>query len=211
VLSRFRPSFANVVSVLALFVALGGTSYAAVALRSNSVSARHIRSGAVGKSEVRTGAVAKSEVRTGAVGKSEIATNGVGAAEVRLGAIDTTELRDAGVGLNDLSTPARSALTGTAAVSFRVAATSSGAAAGGNAKAVSRSALGEYTVDLGRDAGACQYAATLAGARSGGTVEQPPPGLITAAPAADGSRVVVKTFKPDGTAIDAPFHLLVAC
>ena len=49
---RARMSFANVTSMLALFVALGGTSYAAATLPANSVGKSQIRSGAVGKSEV---------------------------------------------------------------------------------------------------------------------------------------------------------------
>jgi hypothetical protein len=203
--ARRRLSFANVASALALFIALGGTSYAAIAR--NSVDSRHIRSGAVARSEVRTGAIGKSEIRTNAVGKSEVSANGVGAAEVRRGAIDETELRDGGVAMTDLATDARAALTQTSAVTFRVSARSTGAVAGGNAKSVARSAAGEYTVELGRDVSACQYSATLAAA--GG--EQPPAALITAAPAAERTQVVVKTFRPDGTALDAPFHLLVAC
>jgi hypothetical protein len=39
---RTRLTFANVVSVIALFVALGGTSVAALTLSRNSVKSRHI-------------------------------------------------------------------------------------------------------------------------------------------------------------------------
>ena len=42
-MQRPRATFANVVSSLALFVALGGTGYAAVSLPRNSVGARQIR------------------------------------------------------------------------------------------------------------------------------------------------------------------------
>ena len=42
-----RLSYANVVATLALFVSLGGASYAAVALPTNSVGPRQLRSGAV--------------------------------------------------------------------------------------------------------------------------------------------------------------------
>ena len=42
-----RLSYANVVATLALFVALGGSSYAALKLPRNSVGAKQIRSGAV--------------------------------------------------------------------------------------------------------------------------------------------------------------------
>ena len=49
---RTRLSFANVVSALALFLALGGTSYAAAQLPFNSVGKGQIKSNAVGKSEI---------------------------------------------------------------------------------------------------------------------------------------------------------------
>ena len=209
--SRFRrPSFAGVTSLLALFVALGGTSYA-VSLPGNSVGKRQIRTAAVGKSEARQGAIGKSEIRTSAVGKSEIAANGVGAAEVRRGAIDTTELRDAGVKLDDLDPVARTALTETAAVTFRAAVTSQGAAAAGNVKGASRAGPGEYVVDLGRDVSGCQLAATLAAVKSGNTVEPARAGLITAAADAGANTVHVSIKDADAAPLDAPFHLLVAC
>lgn len=50
---RQRLTFANVVSLIALFVALGGSSYAAVALSTNSVKARHIAPNAVTSPKVR--------------------------------------------------------------------------------------------------------------------------------------------------------------
>ena len=48
-----RLTYANVTATLALFIALGGTSYAAVTLPRNSVGAAQIRAGSVGSSEVR--------------------------------------------------------------------------------------------------------------------------------------------------------------
>lgn len=220
--SRFgRPRFADVTSVLALFIALGGTGYAAITLPANSVGASQIRAGAVGKgeartgsigkAELRTGSVAKVEVRTGAVGKSEIATDGVGAAEVRRDAIDTTELRDAGVEIADLSPAARTTLIDASAVSFRAAVTSTGTAAGGNAKAATRPGIGEYSVDLGRDVSACQLGATPAAVKSGSTVEPPRAGLVTVAADPAGTTVRVSIKDPAGAPLDSPFHLLVAC
>ena len=215
-----RPRFADVISLLALFVALGGTGYAA-ALAANSVGSREIRTGAVGTSEVRTGGVGKSELRTGSVGKSEagtgsvgkseIAANGVGAAEIRKDAVDTTELKDGGVALDDIAPAARTALTEAGAVTFRTAVTSTGTSGGGSAKTISHTAPGEYTIDLGRDVSACQYAATLAGVRNGTTVEAPKPGFITATPGTGAATVRISIQDPQGTAQDAPFHLLVAC
>jgi hypothetical protein len=206
-----RPRFAEVTSVLALFIALGGTGYAATQLPGNSVGAAQIRTGAVGKSEARTGAIGKAEIRTGAVGKAEIATDAVGASDVRKDAIGTSELRDSAIEIGDLSAAAKTALAADSAVTFRAAVTSSGAAAGGNAKGATRSATGEYVVDLGRDVSACQLAATMAGVRNGTSTEAAIPGLITATADAGANTVHVSTKTAAGVALDAPFHLLVAC
>jgi hypothetical protein len=58
----------NAVAYLALFVALGGTSYAAVKLPANSVGAKQIKANAVGASEVKRGAVGLSELSNRAEG-----------------------------------------------------------------------------------------------------------------------------------------------
>jgi hypothetical protein len=50
---RARLTYANVTATLALVLAAGGTSYAALSLPRNSVGAAQIRRGAVGTSELR--------------------------------------------------------------------------------------------------------------------------------------------------------------
>jgi hypothetical protein len=59
-LSRHTPSPAMVVACLALMVALGGTSYAAIRLPANSVGTKQLKKGAV------TGVKVKSNTLTGA-------------------------------------------------------------------------------------------------------------------------------------------------
>src|SRR4051812_16182099 len=54
---RSRLTFANVVSVLALFIALGGSSYAAVTLRKNSVTSAQIKNGQVKNADLANNAV----------------------------------------------------------------------------------------------------------------------------------------------------------
>src|SRR5687768_5763018 len=63
-MSRLRAhlNYANVVATLALFIALGGTSYAVTQLPRNSVGASQIRSGAVRSAELRSGAVRSADV-----------------------------------------------------------------------------------------------------------------------------------------------------
>lgn len=62
-----RPSYANVVSTLALFIALGGVSYAAVTLPANSVSSKQIKRGAVKNSDLGKSAVTGSKVKNGSL------------------------------------------------------------------------------------------------------------------------------------------------
>lgn len=62
-----RLTYANVVATLALFVALGGGSYAAFKLPRNSVSSSHIRTNAVGASEIKRNAIRSGEVKNGSL------------------------------------------------------------------------------------------------------------------------------------------------
>jgi hypothetical protein len=57
---RSHLSFANSISLIALFVALGGTSLAAVTLSKNSVGPKQIKKNAVRASEIKRNAVGAS-------------------------------------------------------------------------------------------------------------------------------------------------------
>jgi hypothetical protein len=201
--SRFRKriTFANVTSMIALFVALGGTSYAAATLPNNSVGKSQIRANAVGKSEAATNSIGKTEILTGAVGRSEIATDGVGASEVKKDAIDSDEIADGGLQAADLSDAAKTAING---VKFHSAVTAAGAQSAGNAKAVTHTATsGLYVVDLGTDVSACQVAATITDAT---------PGFIrVTSDAANKNVVTVNTAAVGGADADRAFNLIVAC
>jgi hypothetical protein len=202
---RERLSFANVTSVLALFIALGGTSYAAVNLTSNSVNKAHLRTNSVGKSEIRARAVGRSEVGANTIGASELRTAGVG----------SNDVRDESLALADLAPAARTALADLNGVTFRASGGgASGTLIGGNTRSLSRSAVGVYSVDTGRDVSTCQYSAAVTGVKNGATVEPPPATARSAtaepSPTAD-TAVVVKTYDTAGAAIDSTFGLLIAC
>jgi hypothetical protein len=64
---RHRLSFANVLSVIALFVALGGASYAATQLPKSSVGTKQLKNGAVTGAKVRTGSLRASAFATGQI------------------------------------------------------------------------------------------------------------------------------------------------
>jgi len=62
-----RPGYADVVATLALFIALGGASYAAVQIPKNSVGARQLEKSAVTAKKIRNNAVNSSKVKNGSL------------------------------------------------------------------------------------------------------------------------------------------------
>ena len=183
---RGNLSYANVVATLALFVALGGTGYAALKLPRDSVGPAQIRSKAVGNSELQSRAV------------------------------NSRVIRNRSIRLPDISTSARSSLKGeqgppgAPAMTFRAAVSSGGVAALGNARSVQHiSGSNEYRIDFGSNPSACITTATLAAVQAGPVLEQPQAGRITVS--RDGSRVLVKTFAASGSPAEQPFHLALGC
>lgn len=72
----------NAIALAALFIALGGTSYAAVAIPRNSVGARQLRKGAVTSQKIHSGAITPGKLASGAFGAevrylAQIAAGGV--------------------------------------------------------------------------------------------------------------------------------------
>jgi hypothetical protein len=194
-LSRLRSnlSFANVTALLALFVALGGTGYAAVTLPRNSVGASQIRAHAVGQSKLQTGAVT------------------------------SRALHDRSIRLSDISLSARSSLRGStgpagpqglagpAGPTYRAAVPSGGSVQRGNAlSAAHQGGTNEYRVSFATDVSACVATATLAAVPSGSVADQPQPGRVTVTQDQPTS-VLVRTFDSAGAAAEQPFNLILAC
>jgi hypothetical protein len=76
-----------VISLLALFVALGGGAYAAVALKKNSVKAKQIAPNAVKASEIAANAVGSSEIAANAVNGSKVAANALNGTDIDEGTL----------------------------------------------------------------------------------------------------------------------------
>jgi len=78
-----RPSPAMVVASIALLVALGGTSVAAVSqVANNSVGAAQLKSNAVTTPKIKNNAVTGPKIAANAVAAAKIASNAVGAAKI---------------------------------------------------------------------------------------------------------------------------------
>ena len=74
-MSRFKRSaltYSNVTATLALFIALGGASYAATQLPRNSVGSAQIKSNGVTNTDIANNAVTGAKVRTGSLDASDI-------------------------------------------------------------------------------------------------------------------------------------------
>ncbi len=190
---RSKLSFANVTSLTALFVALGGTGYAAVTLPHNSVGSAQLRRHAVGQSELKTGAVT------------------------------SRALHNRSVTLRDISVAARTSLRGTtgpqgpagpagpAGPTFRAAVPSGGTVQRGNAiSAAHQGGTNEYRVTFARDVSDCVATATLAAVASGSGIDQPAPGRVIVAQDQPTS-VLVRTYAADGSFAEQPFNVILAC
>lgn len=75
-LANLRPAltFANVVSLIALFVALGGSGYAAVVLKKNSVKSAHIKNGQVKTADLARNSVSTSKIANGRLRAEDFAS-----------------------------------------------------------------------------------------------------------------------------------------
>jgi hypothetical protein len=78
---------ANVLSTLALFVALGGTGYAAVVLKSGSVTSKALAANSVTTPKITNGAVTGSKIAKGAVGASKVTAGTLTAAQFAPGVL----------------------------------------------------------------------------------------------------------------------------
>jgi hypothetical protein len=91
-LLRHRPSPAMVVACVALLVALGGTSVAAVeALAPNSVGTRQLKANAVTAAKIKNGQVTNAKLANRAVTNAKLANNSVTGAKVQNGSLSAVD------------------------------------------------------------------------------------------------------------------------
>jgi hypothetical protein len=90
-----------VVAMAALFVALSGAAYAAVA--KNSVGAKQIKSNAVRTSELQDGGVGAADLGDNSVGRPELQDNAVGSGEVEDGSLNSGDVGDGSLNSDDVA------------------------------------------------------------------------------------------------------------
>jgi hypothetical protein len=179
-----RLSYANVTATLALFIALGGTSYAVSTLPRDSVGSKQLR------------------------------TNSVGGPEIRKQAVKSSDIRDRSVRLRDISKSAQDALhgqigpAGPPGPTYFATLNSIGTPVKGNV-GTDESSAGVRIVQFARSMAKCVPVVSLTTV-TGDPAPAPVAATIRAETLPDG-RVVVRTYAPNGTPAFYPFNLVVAC
>jgi hypothetical protein len=79
---RPKLSFANVISVLALFVALGGTAFAASQLGKNSVGPKQLKKNAVRTAKIKNKAVTGAKIKPGTITGAQVNASTLGTVPV---------------------------------------------------------------------------------------------------------------------------------
>jgi len=177
-------SYANVTATLALFIALGGTSYAVATLPRNSV------------------------------GPAQLRTSSVGAAEIRRQAVKSSDIGNGSVRLRDISKSARDALQGQVGPvgppgpTFFATIDSAGNPKKGDV-GTAGAGFGVRVIRFRRSMANCVPVVSFTTV-TGDPSPAPVAATIRAETVADG-RVVVRTYAPGGTPTFYPFNLVVAC
>ncbi len=84
------------IALLALFVALGGTSYAAVSLPKNSVGTAQLKSNSVQSAKIKKGAVTRAKIRDNAINSAKVADGSLLAADFAAGQLPKGDTGPAG-------------------------------------------------------------------------------------------------------------------
>lgn len=85
-------SAANVLSCMALFIALGGTAYAAVKLKPNQVKAVNIANQAVTNAKIKTQAVTSGKIKNGGVVNADLGAGAVTGSKIAKEAVTSSAL-----------------------------------------------------------------------------------------------------------------------
>jgi hypothetical protein len=185
---RSRMTYANVVSTIALGLAIGGgTAYAAT-----RIGTSNIRYHAVTGSKVATDAVTASKVKNSALSGSDIRDNSIHSGDIHNGTLQTADFAPGQLPKGDKGDPATSifgVVTGGGLTSFK------------NVTGIVGS--NPYTVTANQDVSKCAAVATLNGADGGSVTAEPTAG--------NAQQMTFRTFGPNGGAAPRGFQFAIYC
>ena len=204
---RRRPTAALVISIIALFVALGGSSYAAFRLPNSSVGTKQLKNGAVTTRKLKNGAITAAKLNvTGVTVPNALHANSSAVATEATHATDASNAANAGaLGGSPPSAfeKASSILTAVVTDNGTTAAVVRGTA-GVTAKRID---AGVVDVSFPRDVSKCTWIAT-----QGNPGDSFVPGVFATVRGNGPSSVVeVVTEDTTDTQVDANFHLAAIC
>jgi hypothetical protein len=193
----------NAVAYLALFVALGGTSYAAIKLPANSVGAKQIKDGAVTSKQIKDGAVTSSKIKAGTITADNLApgtlqAGGIGPAGPAGPKGDTGPAGPKGD---------RGSAGANATALWAVVSGNGTVARGSHVTSTTYVGGAYYEVSFDRDVSGCAFVA----GRGGLDMETPQPGEVSASRSGNVNSVFVVTYNSAGAQASGPFHLAVFC
>lgn len=132
-MSRLRKSltFSNAIALLALFIALGGSVYAASnkidgaqikakslpgnRIKPNTVTATQIKKGTIGEAQIKAGAISGKLIKSGAVAAKQIQANAITGAQIKAGSISGAQIQAGSLGAAQIN---QTTLTGISAANI---------------------------------------------------------------------------------------------
>ena len=161
---RSRLTYANVMATIAVFIALGGVSYAALRIPARSVGSKQLKFNSVGSNHMKPQSVGDQKLKPGAVGPAALQEgswaaalqgNAVNSDQIFPGAVGSRELKDFSVACDDLD-PSAAMPRLFAHVNY---AGTLGESAG--VSSAGRSIEGQFFVDFNRSLRSCVAVASV--------------------------------------------------
>jgi len=164
---RSRMTYANVVSTIALALAVGGgTAYAAT-----KIGTSNIRYHAVTGSKLSNNAVTASKVKNNALSSSDIRDNSIRGVDIRTGTLEASDFAAGQLPKGDKGDPATSI--------FAVVTAAGTLATAKGVTNLSSTDAGSYTATIAQDVSKCAAVATLVGGPAGTVTAEPTAGNAT--------------------------------
>jgi hypothetical protein len=100
---RRHLTYANVMSTIGVFVALGGVSYAALKLPKNSVGSKQIKANAVKSGKIKDRQVKLSDLAGSSVDGSKVLDGSIGPIDLGADSVDSSKVFNGSLGTDDLA------------------------------------------------------------------------------------------------------------
>ncbi len=205
-----RLTYANVMATGAMFIALGGASYAMINIPPNSVGTAQLKPHSVGTGQLKNGAVGSDQLKRGSVrvdklaaasvGSAQLQPNSVGSGQLVPGSVTAREVQPGSLLYEDFSAGEVQAplLWAFSFINGTIGSTNRGVTGGGLL------ATGSYYVDFDQNLGDCAPVVSVNAIPSQGFAD-------AAIDNKNAFQVDVSTFNTSGAPADQSWNLYVLC